>query len=854
LFPKEWTSLKSLESSQEYDCEFDNNDIELAFNRLLQSGDLKNKYRFCFFIDALDEHQETTSEDHVFLVKLLTEWVAKASGVLKLCVSSREDSVFISNLNPEARLELQKLTWDDMMCYCRDRLQDCASLTDLDRLVEKFVEESQGVFLWLALVTMNVRRGLENDWDLPRVEQELKRLPTEIGELYNHLFASIPEPEKRRADQIFAMVLEFEPRQSKLFSLACLYLDDFEKDAQFATRNDLRKIEPILDGLNEDQVLNGHIDRANKAQKLVRRYCKGLVEVRICCPTGNSPWGLVCRPRVKVPQYVLFVHRSAVEFLQKRIKTASEHLDKSTIIETISQTHLAAFIKSPNVDPTYWEFLHADIISMRALSGIDHSPYVYLERLTSAVELKYPERSDNNKCRKIPFQVTTMTSPPNVAFDEVTDSDGTVNLERRLCRFELLTVPIYLAACHGVVGYVYWKLEQSPEVAENSWMAFCLLQCLHQGLQINLGPNNLEIYQYCIEKLLHHKVLESTEALSSVYFFYCAVRSIKGDAHMLHPVMRKRVPGNPSQTLRATRQAPTMDKKFALWFIEMYLRKVEALNLQIILRNTACTLDSEEDPDLLSASQFLNQGHHDDLKRRNPWLHAPRKGLYNEQVTQPLSVRQYFECLGAPYPEAVFEYLESAYAPLEDIEEKPAVAPLAKFQTLGTRASGFIQTAWNTFPQPASTSQTTSESPPAPDVLPDNLALIPKRLDYPLKLHRRQWNQWIHCSIIVVVAILGMLSYIFLDPILTRARVHRHSMRDDSLSVWLEMIRQKSWTCVWSAFVLERMFWEGCELFCIVPTFDISPVCYNFVQKRFFPNAYHYFLRIILLKSSFDSS
>jgi hypothetical protein len=298
-----------------------------------------------------------------------------------------------------------------------------------------------------------------------------------------------------------------------------------------------------------------------------------------------------------------------------------------------------------------------------------------------------------------------------------------------------------------------------------------------------------------------------------------------------------------------------MDKKFALWFIEMYLRKVEALNSEIILRSTACTLDSEEDPDLLSASQFLNQGHHDDLKRRNPWLHAPRKDLYNEQVTQPLSVRQYFDCLEAPYPKAVFEYLESAYAPLEEVEEKCAVAPLAKLHALGARASGFIRTAWNTFPsQLASISEPPKESTSAPATPSDNPEPTTKRLGYLLQLHGGHWNLWTLCSIIVVVGILGMFSYVFLDPLLIRARVHRYPMRDGSLSVWLEMMRQKSWTCVRTAFVLCSMLWEGCELFCIVSTFDIFRVCYDFTKTRLFPDASRYLLRIVLLKSSFDSS
>jgi hypothetical protein len=110
LFPKEWATLKSLESPQEYDHEFDTTDVEHGFDKLLHSHDLLDKYRFCFFIDGLDELQETTSEDHPFLVDLLNEWVAIASGALKICVTSREDNVFIADLDSSHRISLQDLT------------------------------------------------------------------------------------------------------------------------------------------------------------------------------------------------------------------------------------------------------------------------------------------------------------------------------------------------------------------------------------------------------------------------------------------------------------------------------------------------------------------------------------------------------------------------------------------------------------------------------------------------------------------------------------------------------------------------------------------------------------------------
>jgi hypothetical protein len=72
LFPAEWKSIQShsaayagSESSIRSDA------VNDGFMRLIKTEEVQHKYRFCFFIDALDEHEEIPLEDNKEMVKML---------------------------------------------------------------------------------------------------------------------------------------------------------------------------------------------------------------------------------------------------------------------------------------------------------------------------------------------------------------------------------------------------------------------------------------------------------------------------------------------------------------------------------------------------------------------------------------------------------------------------------------------------------------------------------------------------------------------------------------------------------------------------------------------------------------
>jgi hypothetical protein len=100
-----------------------NKEIRAAFSRLIENRNLYKKHCFCFFIDGLDEYEETRQEDYKVMVELLCSWTRAAPQDVKICVSSREYNVFLNAFSTERRLRLQDLTRRDMELYVRDKLK-----------------------------------------------------------------------------------------------------------------------------------------------------------------------------------------------------------------------------------------------------------------------------------------------------------------------------------------------------------------------------------------------------------------------------------------------------------------------------------------------------------------------------------------------------------------------------------------------------------------------------------------------------------------------------------------------------------------------------------------------------------
>ncbi|EIT75163.1 hypothetical protein AO1008_07790 [Aspergillus oryzae 100-8] len=165
VFPKHWDQVYGGPFSVPSKLEFQPNEIREAFRRSIEDGALYHKCRFCFFIDGLDEYQETNQDDFKTMVEMLWSWTDIAPEGVKICVSSREYNVFLNGFPPDRRIRIQDLTRLDMERYVEDKMKDVDHQTK-ERLISRIVRRARGIFLWVALVVKSLRERIEDGCSL----------------------------------------------------------------------------------------------------------------------------------------------------------------------------------------------------------------------------------------------------------------------------------------------------------------------------------------------------------------------------------------------------------------------------------------------------------------------------------------------------------------------------------------------------------------------------------------------------------------------------------------------------------------------------------------------------------------
>jgi hypothetical protein len=527
VFPTKWSELMAVEASQIYDCELSDEDVENGFKSLLRLVETDKKYRLCFFIDALDEFEGLDGQTFRDLVDELKVWTTIAPSALKLCVSSREYPVFQDHLKPTQRLRLQDLTRFDMLCYTRDRLGDIEECYGHERIINNIAARAKGVFLWVALVTKNVRQGYEDGRALSSLEVELDVLPNELSDLFGYLLRSISSTQRRRAYQIFALIMAFEGYESKLSLLACLFLDNFDKDPQFAVHSNRTNISPGLFHKNRSLAHESNDERASRAKRLIQACCKGLIEVRDISKSMRRGGPLPVLPKM---QRVLFVHRSAFRFLrQPQVSQAmADQLSNFDVVEAVSQLHLAELrrLRGSFSETDYWTNMCADIIRMRAKTHLDEKPYEFLESLEmtprpvglgsgGGVEWRTPSGDPEWRTRNAELKNAYVTRNGSSVYAFSWDV-----FDDRSCGGVIMSYPLYLAARLGVPGYAEWKLSNEPDILQNHWISTALVHCLLSDIDnVALRPSDYISIQICLDLLVNQDVLGTTYAMSLLLAF-----------------------------------------------------------------------------------------------------------------------------------------------------------------------------------------------------------------------------------------------------------------------------------------------------------------------------------------------
>ncbi|KAI4605807.1 hypothetical protein J4E83_010470 [Alternaria metachromatica] len=396
-FPEIWEHRMSIKDGRmELPHSLSPDEIRDGFMALLRDETVQQSYRFCFFIDALDEYEDIPQYDQKYMVDTLRKWTQISPSSIKLCVSSREENVFENAFAGDPRIRLQDLTRHDMECFVRSRLESVQDYNTQERLTSEIVKKSDGIFFWVVLVVKQLRQALEDGHDASFFERELAKLPTELKELFNHLLDSISQICRERAHQIFAMVLKHETLPIKLSLLSCLHLDANEMNALSSVEEP--SILPVMDYQDGQDPQKWYEEHEKKARRQLHGYCRGLVEDRdhpeVCKQEGGSedprpepdpskPAGSRC---------ILFVHRTVIEFLEES-SILKHGLGEFDAIEAISQSHLAEFQRIPSslINPLYWTYLYGRIIELRFHSGKDRSQGDFLVQLEHLISRKFPD-------------------------------------------------------------------------------------------------------------------------------------------------------------------------------------------------------------------------------------------------------------------------------------------------------------------------------------------------------------------------------------------------------------------------------------------------------------------------------
>lgn len=386
VFPEQWIKIKDLPIHYgPGKIRIDRDDLYDAFDLFIDNCDLFENRCFFFMIDGLDEYRETANEGYKELIKLLSSWVTKIPGQLKLCVSSRELSVFLEHFSAVQGLRLQALTADDIHKYVKERLESNPNFLDMEKpgdginkLISEITQKADGVFLWVALVVKVLDDACDEEDSFQGLVQKINFLPPEVWDLFDELFNSIHESDRIESAQTFAVALKMLQNRHgmRLSLLRYSLLDNYHSNPIFASNLD--SLDLSLEDWNNEAIRR----RIKRARKQLYKRCKGLLEV---VESDDDPLpqyrnGNISLKGTPLSQRISLIHRSVQEYLEER-KISEERAARTKnfdIVNAICQTYVAELTFVKRNQPDSFERVYCaellDIIYMLSEAGQDAVP------------------------------------------------------------------------------------------------------------------------------------------------------------------------------------------------------------------------------------------------------------------------------------------------------------------------------------------------------------------------------------------------------------------------------------------------------------------------------------------------
>ena len=329
----------------------ENQECKKGFEKLISAKALYKEHRFVLFIDGLDEFEG----NHAGLIRKLFEWTKQTQSV-KICVSSREWTVFQEGFHNCPKLRLHELTCSDIQRFVSDRFQemDLGALKkephDSDSsnaivLQQEVIRMSDGVFLWVSLILRHIEDGLVNGDQMEDLMNVVNSLPTELEPMLHQLLSSIPPANRKLAYGILSLALFCNRYGDDCRLMRYSFMEEYIRDKNFAMNSTLRLF-------TETE----NTQRLERAKKRIYGVCKGFLELRPVFEGTRVRLLEICN---LLGDVVRFTHRSIVEYLESQyfrekmdLELADfDHLDAycQTYLSQIKHVHLPRFYYAPSL-------------------------------------------------------------------------------------------------------------------------------------------------------------------------------------------------------------------------------------------------------------------------------------------------------------------------------------------------------------------------------------------------------------------------------------------------------------------------------------------------------------------------
>jgi hypothetical protein len=362
-FPEFWEEIKGSPWQTQTKFNIPTDVAKSALERIIfNSTTCASEIHFCFFIDGLDEFEQSRSRDHVYLVGLLNEWIRKSQGRVKLIVSSRDYNVFLNGFSDDYRLQLHELTWFDMKRYVRDSLAHLANSDLAEYFSKRIPKKADGIFLWTVLVVNEIRKAAEDELPYEQICRLVDILPSGLESLFRYILNGLNINSRQTAYQVMLILRTGQKHHLDFTILEFSLLEDYQKDSQFSIR---------------DNDLTGSRQVVNKASpatylKRLRGICGGLIE----CHMPGSPQS---HGR---PGSLSFTHRSIYEMLDREDmkQDMDSCLGTFNSVDALSHT---TFAIAKQLSGGAGRILCLSISWMRLAEGIDRPPYRFLQAIRS---------------------------------------------------------------------------------------------------------------------------------------------------------------------------------------------------------------------------------------------------------------------------------------------------------------------------------------------------------------------------------------------------------------------------------------------------------------------------------------